>query len=373
MANNPNLIGGGMMRRMSQNEMSGDRRKFEHKKLDTRALLLRLWKYLGRSRFLLVLAVVLSLSSSLLALYGPKLSGKAINAIVGPGNVDFSIVFRCAALMAIFYVASAVLTYLLNVVIIRLSRTVSKQMRHDIFENLTTLPVGFFDKYQTGDIISIITYDVDTVNQSLSSDLQQFLQSIVTITVSFGMMLSIAPKLTLIFCVTIPMTFLFTRWITRKVRPLFRRRSAKLGELNGFVEEMLSGQKSIRAYGREKEVLKQFDAKNNAAVDAYTTAEAYGTITGPSVMFINSTSMALVCLFGSLLFLRGELLLGDLSSFVQYSRKFSGPINELANIIAELQSVPMRRMPLSSRASAVTSVWRMWTSPTWRASPLSRR
>ena len=338
MANNPNLIGGGMMRRMSQNEMSGDRRKFEHKKLDTKALLRRLWKYLGRNRFLLVLAFVLSLSSSLLGLYGPKLSGKAINAIVGPGNVDFDIVYRCAALMAIFYVASSVLTYLLNVVIIRLSRTVSKQMRHDIFENLTTLPVGFFDKYQTGDIISIITYDVDTVNQSLSSDLQQFLQSIVTITVSFGMMLSIAPKLTLIFCVTIPMTFLFTRWITKKVRPLFRRRSAKLGELNGFVEEMLSGQKSIRAYGREEEVLKRFDEKNSAAVDAYTTAEAYGTITGPSVMFINSTSMALVCLFGSLLFLRGEIRLGDLSSFVQYSRKFSGPINELANIIAELQS-----------------------------------
>ena len=204
--------------------MSGDRRKFEQKKLDNKALLRRLWKYLGRNRILLVLAFILSLSSSLLGLYGPKLSGQAINAIVGPGNVDFSIIYRCAILMAIFYVASAVLTYLLNVVIIRLSRTVSKQMRHDIFENLTTLPVSFFDKYQTGDIISIITYDVDTVNQSLSSDLHQFLQSIVTITVSFGMMLSIAPKLTLIFCVTIPMTFLFTRWITKIGRASCRER-----------------------------------------------------------------------------------------------------------------------------------------------------
>ncbi len=340
MSNNPNLIGGGggMMRRMAQNEMSGDRRKFAHKKLNTRALLLRLWKYMGHNRVLLVLALILSLTSSLLALYGPKLSGKAINAITGPGNVDFDIVFRCVALMVFFYVVSSVLTYLLNVVVIRMSRAISKQMRHDIFENLTTLPVGFFDQYQTGDIISIITYDVDTVNQSLSSDVRQLLQSIVTVVVSFGMMFSIAPKLTLIFCVTIPLTVLFTRWITKKVRPLFRRRSAKLGELNGFVEEMLSGQKSIRAYGREEEVLKRFDEKNTSAVDAYTTAEAFGTITGPAVMFINSTSMALVCLFGSLLFLRGELLLGDLSSFVQYSRKFSGPINELANIIAELQS-----------------------------------
>ena len=191
MAGNPNLIGGGrMMSRLSQNEMNGDRRRFAHKKLNTRALLLRLWRYMGRNRGLLVLALLLSLVSSSLALYGPKLSGVAINAITGPGEVDFDTVFRCAALMAIFYTASSLLTFLLNTVVIRLSRTVSRQMRHDIFENLTTLPVGFFDRYQTGDIISIITYDVDTVNQSLSSDMLQFLQSIVTVAVSFGMMLS---------------------------------------------------------------------------------------------------------------------------------------------------------------------------------------
>jgi len=339
MAGNPNLIGGGrMMSRLSQNEMNGDRRRFEQKKLNTGALIRRLWQYMGRNRILLVLALCLSLGSSLLALYGPKLSGKAINAITGPGSVDFDTVFHCAALMAVCYAASAAMTYLLNAVVIRMSRSISRQMRHDIFENLTTLPVGFFDQFQTGDIISVVTYDVDTVNQSLSSDMLQFLQSIVTVVVSFFMMISIAPKLTLIFCVTIPMTILFTRWITKKVRPLFRRRSARLGELNGFVEEMLSGQKTIRAYGREQEVLKRFDEKNTAAVDAYTTAEAYGTITGPSVMLINNTSVALVCLFGSLLFLRGEIQLGDLSSFVQYSRKFSGPINELANIVAELQS-----------------------------------
>ena len=101
---------------------------------------------------------------------------------------------------------------------------------------------------------------------------------------------------------------------------------------------MLSGQKTIRAYDREEAVLGKFDEKNDAAVEAYTVAEAYGTITGPSVNCINNVSLALVCLCGSLLFLRGEIGLGDLSSFVQYSRKFSGPINELANIIAELQS-----------------------------------
>ena len=336
MAANPNMIGGG---RYTRAEVSGDKRRFEGKKLNMGALLLRLWRYMGRNRLLVVLAVVLSLSSSMLSLYGPKLSGEAINAIeLGAGKVDFDTVWRCAALMAVFYICSAIFTYLLNAVMIRLSRTISKQMRHDVFENLTTLPVGFFDRYQTGDIISTITYDVDTVNQSLSSDMLQILQSVVTVTVSFIMMLTIAPKLILIFLVTIPATFFFTRWLTTRVRPLFRRRSARLGELNGFVEEMLSGQKTIRAYGRESEVLQRFDEKNNAAVEAYTKAEANGTITGPSVTFINNVSLSLVCIFGSLLFLRGEVRLGDLSSFIQYSRRFSGPINEIANIIAELQS-----------------------------------
>ena len=307
--------------------------------MSKRKLLLRLWQYMGRNRLALILALVLSVSGSLLALYGPKLSGEAINAIdLGKGAVDFDTVFRCVILMIVFYLLSSVFTYLLNAVMIRLSKKISKQMRHDIFENMASLPVSFYDQYQTGNIISIVTYDVDTVNQSMSSDLLQILQSVITVVVSFVMMVAIAPKLVVIFLFTIPATAFFTRWLANRVRPMFRQRSAKLGELNGFVEEMLSGQKTIRAYGREEAVLDKFDEKNQTAVDAYTTAEANGTVTAPAVNFINNISLTLVCVFGALLFLHGDIRIGDLSSFVQYSRKFSGPINEVANIIAELQS-----------------------------------
>ena len=333
---NPNLIGGG---RLTRAEVSGDRRQFRASNLSRGALLLRFWRYLGKNRGLILLALVLSVSSSLLALYGPKLSGEAINAIdLGAGKVDFDTVYRCAGLMVLFYVLSAVLTYVLHLVMQDLSRRVSRQMRHDVFESLAALPVSFFDRYQTGDIISTITYDVDTVNQSLSTDLLQILKSVVMVTVSFIMMLTIAPVLVIIFAFTVPITFLFTRWLANRVRPLFRRRSAKLGQLNGFVEEMLSGQKTIRAYGREEAVQARFDQRNTEAVDAYTKAEANGTLTGPSVNFISNLSLSLVCLFGSLLFLDGKVLLGDLSAFVLYSKKFSGPINEFANILAEIQS-----------------------------------
>ena len=329
-------MGGG---RLTRNENNGDCRQFEAKKINVGALLKRLWKYLGRNRLLLVLAAMLSISSSVLSLMGPRFSGRAINAIEpGAGNVDFEVVWRCAILMFACYAVSGVLSYLLHVVIMRVSRSVTKQMRHDVFENISRLPVSYFDRYQTGDIISTITYDVDTVNQSLSADLLQILQSVITVVVSFVMMVSIAPQLMLVFLFTIPATFIFTKYLTGIVRPLFRKRSAKLGQLNGFVEEMLSGQKTIRAYGREEAVLKKFDEKNDAAVEAYTKAEANGTITGPSVTFINNVSLAMVCTFGSLLYLNGSIGLGDLSTFVQYSRRFSGPINEVANIIAELQS-----------------------------------
>ena len=333
---NPAMIGGG---RYARGETNGDTRRFEGKKINRGQLLLRLWRYLGRNRLLLILSILFSVSSSVLALYGPKLSGEALNAIdVDAGMVNFSVVFRCATLMAICYLGAAILSYSLHYAMVRLSRQVTKQMRHDIFENLAALPVGFFDKYQTGDIISTITYDVDTVNQSLSSDLVQILHSIVTVTVSFIMMLTIAPPLVLVFAVTVPATFLFTRWMTQRVRPLFRRRSARLGALNGFVEEMLSGQKTIRAYGQEDAVLEQFDIKNDEAVQAFTRAEANGAMAGPAVNFINNASLSLVCVFGATLFLQGSIRFGDLSSFIQYSRKFSGPINEFANIISELQS-----------------------------------
>ena len=333
---NPNMIGGG---RYTRGEVSGDKRRFEAKKIDVKALLSRLWKYLGKNRALGVLAMVLSTASSVLSLYGPKLSGQAINAIeLGKGKVDFPTVWRCCILMAVCYLTACLLSYLLHLTVLKLSRSVSKQMRKDVFDNLAALPVGYFDRYQTGDIISTITYDIDTVNQSLSTDLLQILQTVVTVVVSLVMMLSIAPQLLLIFVFTVPMTVVFTKWLTGLVRPLFRKRSAKLGQLNGFVEEMLQGQKTVKTYGREGAVLKLFDEQNDAAVAAYTKAEANGTITGPSVNCINNISLALVCMFGSVLYLKGSIGLGDLSSFVQYSRRFSGPINEMANIVAELQS-----------------------------------
>ncbi|HHX13297.1 MAG TPA: ABC transporter ATP-binding protein [Clostridiales bacterium] len=299
----------------------------------------RLWGYIMTYKHLLILAIILAIASNLFALIGPSLSGRAIDAIEpGKGMVVFERVFYYAGWMILFYGVSSILSYMLTIIMIRLSQKIIKKMREDVFNHIVDLPVSFFDHNQAGDIVSRISYDIDVVNTSLSNDLVQISASVITVIGSFIMMTIISPELVIVMLVTIPMAILYTRYRARVVRPLFRKRSGKIGELNGFVEEMVSGQKTIKAYAAEGEVINRFDKINRETVDAYYNAEYYGSMTGPTVNFINNLSLALITVYGAILYLKGSLSLGNISSFVQYSRKFSGPINETANIISELQS-----------------------------------
>lgn len=311
---------------------------FERPTQKTSYIIKRLWKYLSPYKWLLALAAALSIGGNALALIGPKLSGFAIDAIEAAGGVDFAGVFKYAGLMIAFYAASSVISYILANLMIRLSRRAVYSMRRDAFNTLASLPVSFFDTHQTGDVISVISYDIDTINSSLSSDLVQMIASVITVCGSFVMMLSISPYLILVFVVTIPISVLFTRFRSKRVRPLYRRRSKKLGELNGFIEEIMSGLKTTKAYSREQVFIDRFDVKNDEAVEANYEADHFSCITGPTVTFINNLSLALISIFGALMYMAGGITLGNISSFVLYSRRFSGPINEFANIISDLQS-----------------------------------
>ena len=311
----------------------------EKTKMKKTAILSRLLPYLLRYLLLLLTCILLTVGGNLLALAGPYVSGLAIDAMeLGTGKVDFSSVGFYSALMVLLYIASAVLSYALTRLMIVISRRVVNTMRRDVFNKLTELPVGYFDTNQTGDILSRISYDIDTINTSLSNDLVQVFTSVVTVVGALAMMLAISPVLVLVFAVTVPLSFVLTKKITGFTRPLFRRRSAKLGELNGFVEEMISGQKTLRAYSQEENTIEKLDRQNDETVEAYYKADYYGSLVGPSVNFVNNLSLSLVSFFGAVLYLGGSISIGNISSFVLYSRKFSGPINEVANIIGELQS-----------------------------------
>ncbi|MBO5452740.1 MAG: ABC transporter ATP-binding protein [Clostridia bacterium] len=305
--------------------------------------------YVFRYWYLFIPAIIITLLSNQLALLGPKYSGDAIDAIAASGGVKFDEVWKNVISMLVCYLVSVILSYSLSVLMIFISQKIIKTMRRQLFERLTSLPVSYFDTHPTGDIISRISYDIDTINSSLSHDLVQIMTSLYTVIGSLAFMWSISKPLILVFAVTVPVSILFTRYRAKKIRPMFHKRSKKLGELNGYAEEMLTGCRSIQAYNRQEEISGRFNKRNTESMDAYYDADYYGSSMGPAMGFINNLSISLVMILGGVLYSlscngavqQGTIFfitLGGVAQFVQYSRKFAGPINEFANILNELQS-----------------------------------
>lgn len=299
----------------------------------------RLARFLRPYAVQLAVLPVLLVVTNLLALAAPLLSGWAVDAVgVEAGKVDFPGVFRSCGGMLACYGLSALLNYIVATRLLRVGQGVSHDLRKAAFDRMSELPVEYFDTHPAGDLISRICYDVDTVNATISTDLLQIGTSVLTVAGSFMMLLLISPQLTLVFFVTVPLSAVLTRFQMKRVHPLFRRRSQKLGALNGFAEERIDRQRAIRTYGVEEADLRQFETYNREASEAYYQADRASAALGPSVNFINNVSLAAISMFGAVLYLGGGLSLGSLSSFVLYSRKFSGPIREAANLLSELQA-----------------------------------
>ena len=326
-----------------------DKNTAPKKKIGKRGIFIRLSKYVLQQWPLFIVALCLTLGANMLSLLGPRFSGAAIDAIELKSGVDFPTVWRNVSFMLACYLISAILSYILSVVMINLSQRIIYKMRRQVFEKLTTLPVGYFDTHATGDIISHLSYDIDTINGTLSHDLIQVMTSIYTVVGSLIFMWQISKPMILIFTLTVPASIFFTRYRSKVVRPLYRKRSKKYGELNGFAEEMLTGSRTISAYGRQDEISSRFNKINNEAMDAYYRADYHGALLYPAINLINNISLTLVAVIGGILYMYSQngtilatsmffITLGGVAQFVQYSRKFAGPINEFSNILHEFQS-----------------------------------
>ncbi len=317
---------------------------------DTGRIFLRLGRYVLSEWYLFIPAVIFTLFSNQLSLFGPKFSGIAIDAISEKGGVNFPLVWENVIKMILCYVLSALLSYVMSVIMINLSQRIIYKMRRQLFEKLNTLPVGYFDTHPAGDIVSRISYDIDTINSTLSHDLVQIMTSVYTVVGSFIFMWQISKPMIIVFVITVPVSIIFTRYRSKKVRPLMSERSRKLGALNGYAEEMLSGTRTISAYGRQGVISSRFNSRNDDTMQTYYRAEYYGGAgLGPVVNLINNLSISLIAMLGGILYMLSQsgkveeagiffITLGGVAQFVQYSRKFSGPINEFANIIHEFQS-----------------------------------
>lgn len=321
----------------------GDRGGKKERPKDVRGTLIRIIRYLLEYKWVVLILLICSFLSNIGNLLGPRFAGQAISAAeqgykAGIGKIDMNLVRHYAMLMLGVYIGSNVLSFLISIGMARVGRQVAENMRRDVFAKLMRMPVGYFDKHQAGDIISRVSYDIDVVSTSLSADVIHIITSLVTVAGSFIIMCTISLPLVLCMLFTIPVSIWFTRRMGKITRPLYAKRSVAYGKMNGFAEEMFTGQKTILAYAQEERISEKFSSINKEAAEAYKNADGMGMRMGPTIGMISNFGLAAIGMGGAVLYMLEIVSLGQISSFVLYSRKFSGPINEISNIINEIFS-----------------------------------
>ena len=319
--------------------MAMNRQTILNKPQNTKSALRRLLSYIARYRAVVILLLVLCFAANILALLGPSLAGSAIHeAEAGIGKVNFERVWYYAKWMLLCYLASSAMIIGINILMMHISKRVAGQMRSDAAAKIMRLPVRYFDRSKTGDILSRVFYDVDVVSTCIATNLTSILTNVVTIVGSFIMMVYISPVLVIVVLAAIPASVWFTAHMRKKTQPRYKERSKKYGALNGFAEELLTGQKTVQAYAYTDRAKEKFAAVNDDAVEGYYDAEYQGCAISPTINFISNASLALIAMFGTLLYMFGHVSLAQISSFILYSRKFSGPVDEISSVINELFS-----------------------------------
>ncbi len=288
----------------------------------------------------MIAAVVIAvLTANLLALLVPQLTGIMVDSLnIGSGAINFGELLKNGLYIAGVSVAVWILSVIQNMLMLKTAQNVVLDLRHDVFAKLMKLPVSYFDNNTKGNIISIISVDIDNISDTVSSDAITLITGLVTVIGSLIMMLAISPVMTLIFVVTVPMMFIAARIISKKARRLFRIKKNCFGELCGYSEEMITAQKTVKVYGIEQFNEDRFVDISSRLKKSGAKAEFVSSTMMPLLNGINNLNFTLICAIGAVLALNGKISIGNISSFVLYSKKFAHPIVDTANIINMLQS-----------------------------------
>jgi ATP-binding cassette subfamily B protein len=304
---------------------------------DARGTVARIWGYLRRQRAALFITAVLVVGSTALNVALPYLLGHAIDAYVIPG--DLPGLAQLCLLMLGLYALNSLLTWLQSTIMAGASQRAVRDIRDDLFGQLQVLPLRFFDQRPHGDLMSRLTNDVENVNQALSDGVVQIVSGVLTMIGVAAVMLWINPVLALVSIVSISgMSLVLNRWLAPRMRSGFRQQQATLGALNGLIEETVSGQRVVKAYGRESVAIGQFDDANVALRHAATRAQTFAGFLGPMMNCVNNLGLAVVAGVGGAMAVQGLATVGAIASFITYARQFGRPLNDLATLYGALQS-----------------------------------
>ncbi|MDY4191334.1 MAG: ABC transporter ATP-binding protein [Oscillospiraceae bacterium] len=304
---------------------------------------LRLFSYVGKYKTGFVLAIIFSLISTLASIFSPLVQGmvtsELFRGVQEPGSgINFELIVKILLTLGTLYVLNAAFKYLEQFLMAGVAQRTMYDLRRAVDEKISRLPLRYFDTKTNGEVLSRITNDVDTVQNTLQQGVTQVITSVTTVIGIFIMMLSISPLMTLIAVLTLPLSLFSSMFIVKKSQRWFRAQQKEIGDLNGHVEEMFSGHNVVKAFNRQDKVTEEFEEINTRLYRCGWKAQFLSSIMMPIVGLIGNIGYLLVCVTGGLTVIAGKLLVGEIQSFVQYMRQFTQPISQTANIMNMLQS-----------------------------------
>ncbi|MNO67895.1 putative ABC transporter ATP-binding protein [compost metagenome] len=298
----------------------------------------RLIVYTGQYKKIAIGAVICALLSVIASLIGPLLIGSAIDFMIGPGEVDFDAVLRLLLILAAVYIVGSFFGWLLTYLTNRIAYWTVYDLRRELFDKLNVLPLKFHDNHPQGDSISRFVNDMDAVSDGLLQGFSTLLTGIITIIGAIVLMLYISPLMTLVVLLSAPATYFVARFITMRSQKMFKEQAKILGGLNGYVEEMIGGQKVVTAYHYEERAMTQFEERNETLYQTGVKSQFYGSLSNPTTRLVNNITFSVIAMIGSIMVIRGLVTVGDLSSFLIFSNLFAKPFNEITGVITQLQS-----------------------------------
>ena len=302
---------------------------------DVKGTLLRLLKYFQKEKKLLLLLLIAVVCVTLAGLVAPTLQGRAIDSIA---DKKWAILYACAGTLLGVYLINVVSTLAQSLMAARLSQSIVKQMRHDLFKKIDYLSIKYLDTHSNGDIMSRMTNDVENVSTTISQSLGSLVSGVLTIIGTVAIMFSYCWQLTLITMISVILTVLVTKQMSKAMRKVYRKRSAILGQLNGHSEEMITGYKSIVAYNKQADVIEEFCKTSDELRKVSIKAEILGGSMGPIMNCISNISFVIVAAFGGYFAYTGLITIGTVSAFIIYAKQFSRPINEIAQLYGTIQT-----------------------------------
>lgn len=306
--------------------------------MKNREIIRKLMKYLKGSRRYIFLSVVFAAVSVALTLYVPILTGRAVDCMVGEGNVLFESLLKIIATITAATLINSAVQWVMSVINNRVTYSIVRKIRREAFKKIQSLPLSFIDSHPSGDIVSRVIADVDQFADGLLMGLTQFFTGVMTILGTLGFMIYINLKITLVVVLVTPISFVAAWFIAKMTHSMFKLRSETQGEETAFIDEMIAGRSVVASFSKEEEVSDSFDEINDRLNAATLKAVFFSSITNPTTRFVNALVYALVGLSGAIAAVNGNMSIGKLSSFLSYANQYTKPFNEISGVVTELQN-----------------------------------